>query len=103
MDIGKAKENFDKSRKPKCFNCNIYGHLTKKCRKLKKEQDTRKGYKYNKVEYIAKDYRLGQKMKNCSIQELNNKKEDKQEDFGKGPKLNIQANVKIQDGKELWL
>ena len=29
IDIGKAKENFDKDRKPKCFNCEIYGHMAK--------------------------------------------------------------------------
>ena len=30
MNIGKAKENFNKDRKPRCFNCNIYKHITKK-------------------------------------------------------------------------
>jgi len=39
------------------------------------------------VGHIAKDYRSGQKMKNCSIQEeTDNEKNDKQEGFGKGPK-----------------
>jgi len=33
--------------------------MVKECRKLKKKQDTRKCYKYNKVGYFAKDYRLG--------------------------------------------
>ena len=37
MDIGKTRENFDKDRKSKCFNCNIYRHMVKECRKLKKE------------------------------------------------------------------
>ena len=31
MNIGKAKENFNKDRKPQCFNYNIYEHMTKKC------------------------------------------------------------------------
>jgi len=31
-------------RKPKCFNCNVYGHIVKNCRKPKKERDTRKWY-----------------------------------------------------------
>jgi len=31
MDIGKAKDNFDKDRKPKYFNCNIYRHMAKDC------------------------------------------------------------------------
>ena len=30
MDIEKSKENF-KDRNPRCFNCNLYGHMTKDC------------------------------------------------------------------------
>jgi len=30
MDIGKSNDNF-KNRKPKCFNCNKYGHMAKEC------------------------------------------------------------------------
>ena len=36
MDIGKSNDNF-KDRKPKCFNCNKYGHMAKECRLEKKE------------------------------------------------------------------
>ena len=46
MNIRKAKDNFDKDRKPKCFNYNVYGHIAKDYKKLKKEWDTRKCYKY---------------------------------------------------------
>jgi len=46
MDIGKAKDNFNKDEKPKYFNCNIYRYITKDCKKSKKEKDTRKCYKY---------------------------------------------------------
>ena len=78
MDIRKIRENFDKNRKPRCFNYNIYRYIAKKYRKLKKEQDTRKCYKYNKVGYIAKNYRSGQKIKNHSIQEeTDNEKNNK--------------------------
>ena len=31
MDIGKTKENFDKDRKPKCFDCEIYGYMVNNC------------------------------------------------------------------------
>ena len=31
MYIEKFKNNFDKDRKPKCFNCNVYGHMAKHC------------------------------------------------------------------------
>ena len=36
MDIGKSNENF-KDGKPKCFNCNKYEHMAKKCRSEKRE------------------------------------------------------------------
>jgi len=36
MDIGKSNDNF-KDGKPKCFNCNKYGHIAKECRLEKKE------------------------------------------------------------------
>jgi len=39
MDIGKSNDNF-KDRKPKCFNCNKYGHIAKEYRVEKKEQET---------------------------------------------------------------
>ena len=44
MDIGKAKENFNKDGKPKCFNCEIYRHMAKDCQKPKKEKNTQKCY-----------------------------------------------------------
>ena len=44
MDIGKSKENF-KNRKPRCFNCDIYGHIAKNCKRLKKEKNTGEYYK----------------------------------------------------------
>jgi len=39
MDIGKAKDNYNKDGKPKCFNYNAYGHMAKDYRKLKKKRD----------------------------------------------------------------
>ena len=36
MDIGKSNDNF-KDGKPKCFNCNKYGHMAKECQNEKKE------------------------------------------------------------------
>ena len=59
----------------------IYRHMAKDCWKLKKEKETRKCYKCDKVEHLAKDCRTKQKMKNRSMQkdidkEDNNKKKD---------------------------
>jgi len=36
MDIGKSNDNF-KDKKPKCFNCNKYGHMVKEYRAEKRE------------------------------------------------------------------
>jgi len=36
MDIGRSNENF-KDKKPKCFNHNKYGYMTKECQAKKKE------------------------------------------------------------------
>jgi len=34
MDIGKAKYNYDKDRKSRYFNYNVYEHIANNCRKL---------------------------------------------------------------------
>ena len=66
----------------RCFNCNIYGHIAKNFQKLKKKKETRKYYKCDKVEYLVKNCRSEQKIKNKSIQkELDNKDSDKEESF----------------------
>ena len=57
MDIGKSKDNFNKEGKPRCFNCNTYGHIEKKYQKPKKNNEIRKCYNCNKVGYLAKDCR----------------------------------------------
>jgi len=54
MDIGKSNNNF-KDGKPKCFNCNKYGHMAKECRSERKKQETRTCFKCNKKGHIAKD------------------------------------------------
>ena len=54
MDIEKSNKNF-KDKKPKCFNCNKYGHITKECQAKKKEQETQTCFKCDKEGYIAKD------------------------------------------------
>jgi len=38
MDIWKSKDNYNKNRKLRCFNCNAYKHIAKDCRKLKKKK-----------------------------------------------------------------
>ena len=31
VDISKAKDNYDKDGRPKCFNCNKYRYMAKEC------------------------------------------------------------------------
>ena len=76
MDIGKSNDNY-KDGKPKCFNCNKYGHMAKECRAEKKERKTRMCFKCKKKGYIAKDCKGKQTMKKRKIQEEELDKEDK--------------------------
>ena len=40
IDIRKSKDNYNKDKKSKCFNYNIYRYITKDCQKLNKLQIT---------------------------------------------------------------
>ena len=85
MDIGKSNDNF-KDRKPKCFNCNKYGHMAKECQAEKKEHETRTCFKCEKKGHIAKDCKGKQTMKKRKIREKDSDKEDKndkEKGFGK--------------------
>ena len=86
MDIGKSNENF-KDGKPKCFNCNKYRHMAKKCQVKKKEQETRTCFKYNKEGHIAKDCKGKQALKNRKVQEGSDNDEDKKEEQSFGNNL----------------
>ena len=66
IDIGKSNDNF-KDGKPKCFNCNKYGYMAKKCQSERKEQETQTCFKYNKKGYIAKDCKGKQMMKKQKV------------------------------------
>jgi len=79
MDIGKSNNNF-KDGKPKCFNCNKYGHMTKEYRLKKKEYETRKCFKCEKEGHIAKDCKGKQTMKKQKIQKDLDDEEDKKEE-----------------------
>ena len=88
MDIRKAQGSFDKNRRPRCFNCNIYGHIAREYRKSKKKKKMRKCYKCDKVGHLAKDCRSKQKMKIRRNQEELDKSDeeenDKKKSFVKG-------------------
>jgi len=83
MDIGKSSDNF-KDGKPKCFNCNKYGHIAKECQAKKKECETRTCFKYDKERHSARDYKEKQIMKKRKVQEESDEKDKKNEKgFGK--------------------
>ena len=90
MDIGKSNDNFKDYWKPKCFNCNKYGHMAKKCWK-KKEKEMRKYFKCDREGYIVKDYKGKQSMKKQKIQE---ELEDEEDDKEKKKKQNFGENLK---------
>jgi len=62
MDINKSNDNF-KDGKPKCFNCNKYSYMAKKCWNKKKEKETRRCFKCDKEGHIAKDCKKKQSIK----------------------------------------
>ena len=81
MDIGKSNDNF-RDRKPKCFNCNKYGHMVKECQ-LKKKEDKWSCFKYDKEEHIAKNYKGMQSLKKHKVQKESDEEDDKKEqNFG---------------------
>ena len=57
INIRKAWDSFDENGRLRCFNCNTYGHMARECKKPKKEKETRKYYKCDKVGHLVKDYR----------------------------------------------
>jgi len=83
MDIGKSNKNF-KDGKPKCFNCNKYGHMAKEYREKKKEQETTTCFKCDKKEHITKYCKGKQALKNRKVQEGSDDENKKNEEgFGK--------------------
>jgi len=76
IDIRKSNDNY-KDGKPKCFNCNKYGHMVKEYQVEKKEHETRTCFKCEKKGYITKDYKEKQTMKKRKIGEEDSDEEDK--------------------------
>ena len=62
---------------PKCFNCNKYKYMAKKCQSKKKKREMRKYFKYDEEEHIAKNCKRKLPIKNYKVQEeLDNKNND---------------------------
>ena len=86
MDIGKSNDKF-KDGKPKCFNCNKYGHMAKEYQMEKKERETQTFFKYDKKGHIAKDCKRRQTMKKRKVQEGSDDKDNKKKEQGFGEDL----------------
>jgi len=86
MDIGRSDDNF-KDGKPKCFNCNKYGHMAKEYRAEKRERDTQTCFKCKKKGHIAKNCKGKQMMKKHKIQKEESDNENKEEEKGFGEDL----------------
>jgi len=86
MDIGKSNDNF-KDGKPKCFNCNKYGHMAKEYQAEKKKQETRTYFKCDKKRHIAKNCKGKQIMKKRKVQEESDDEDNKKEKQGFGEDL----------------
>jgi len=86
MDIGKSNDNF-KDRKPKCCNCNKYGHMAKEYRADKKEREIQTCFKCDKKGHIAKDCKGKQIMKKRKVQEESDDENNKKEKQGFGKDL----------------
>ena len=52
--------------------------------KLRNKKEIRKCYKCDKIEHLAKDCRIQQKMKNRSIQDSDKESDNKQKGFVRG-------------------
>ena len=59
INIRKAKDNFDKDKRPKYFNWNMYEYIAKEYWRPKKKWEIRKYNKYDKVGYLIKNRRSG--------------------------------------------
>jgi len=80
--LGSLKTTTTKIESLDAFNYNIYEHIAKYFQKPRKKKETRKCYKCNKVGNLTKNCRSKNKIKNRSVQEkLDNKDNDKEEDF----------------------
>lgn len=64
MEIGRSLPRF-KDGKPKCFNCNKYGHLAKECKNAKNT----KCFNCGKEGHISKDCRQPKKFRNRALGE----------------------------------
>jgi len=82
MDIGKSNDNFGDG-KPKCFNCNKYGHMAKECQAEKRERDTRTCFKCDKKGHITKNCKGKETMKKRKVQEESDKENKEEKSFGK--------------------
>jgi len=67
IEIGRQQNN-KQGHKPKCYNCNKFGHIAKDCRQPKREKKPQEYFKCGKEGYIAIGCKAPQQMKTRSSQ-----------------------------------
>ena len=82
MEIGQQQNN-EQGHKPKCYNCNKFGHMAKDCQQPKKEKKPQECFKCGKEGYIAIGCRAPQQIKTRSSQQGDSDNEE-QKSFIKG-------------------
>ena len=75
MEIGRQQNN-RQGCKPKCYNCNKFGHMAKDCQQPKKEKKPQGCFKCGKEGHIAIECRISQQMKTRSSQQENSDNEE---------------------------
>jgi len=84
MEI-EQQQNNGQGCKPKCYNCNKYGHIAKDCQQPKREKKPQGCFKCGKEGHIAIGCRAPQQMKTRSSQQEDSDNEE-QKGFVKGLK-----------------
>lgn len=81
MEIGRTRHIFNDKGEPKCYNCGVYGHITKECPKPKKTICFNCGKEGHIAKYCRKPKKITVKVRGIDGKE---EEEQKEEGFSEG-------------------